>query len=115
MSVHSFGPASRSAPPPPGTEWASADVKFCVTESLQSTTNLTNIRREFALELEDGTVLVPDGSAADPDERFSDDELMVGAGDCERGPVVFAVPQGVRPTTFVLVTPMGDVEWPLDA
>ena len=114
MSVHSFAPASRSAPPPQGTEWASADVKFCVTESLRSTTNLTNIRREFALELEDGTVLAPDGSAADPDERFSDDELMVGAGDCERGPVVFAVPLGVRPTTFLLATPMGDVEWPLD-
>jgi hypothetical protein len=71
-------------------------------------------QRGFALELEDGTVLDPDGSAAEPDERFSDDELMVGAGDCERGPVVFAVPQGVRPTTFLLVTTYGNVEWPLD-
>ena len=114
MSVHSFGSASRSAPPPPGTEWTSADVEFCVTESLINETNLTNIRREFELELEDGTVLSPDGSAADPDERFSDDELMVGAGDCERGPVVFAVPRGVAPTTFLLVTPWGNVEWPLD-
>jgi hypothetical protein len=114
MSVHSITPARRTAAPPDGTEWISADVKFCMTKSLVSRINLTNVRREFALELEDGTLVHPDGSSAEPNERFSDDDLMVGAGDCERGPVVFAVPRGVRPTTFILVTPSGDVEWPLE-
>ena len=114
MAVHSITPAHRTAAPPDGTEWTSVDVKFCMTKDLVSRINFTNVRREFALELEDGTLVHPDGSSAEANERFSDDDLMVGAGDCERGPVVFAVPRGVRPTTFVLVTPSGNVEWPLE-
>ena len=115
MSVHSVTPGRRTAAPPAGTEWISADVEFCVTKDLEGEVVVLTIRDEFELELEDGTLLDPTGAGAEADEVFSDATLLVGAGECLRGPVVFAVPSGVRPTTFVLATRWGDTEWPLDA
>ncbi len=111
VTVHTFGPSERSLEPPAGSAWFEADLEWCLPSTLVNPVTLGNLRYEVKLEMSDGTTLEPEATADSPDEVYASDGTFK-AGECVRGPLVFAVPAGAVPA-YLQLDGHGGMRWRL--
>lgn len=111
MTVFGLGPGKRDQRPFKDYTWLAADIQFCLRPSIQNVVAITDIRSEFALELDDGRRLAPDISAPVAAETFSAAGRTIAADECVRAPVVFEVRTDATVAYVVLWSPLGVVRW----
>jgi hypothetical protein len=94
VTVHSWRLGSnRNIAPGPGGEYETVDVSFCSGPGIEEAAS--DLVPLFSVELPDGSRVAPDNLSAPGELRTLG---TVGPGACKRGPLVFQVEGGTRPS-----------------
>jgi hypothetical protein len=96
-----------SVQPDAGTAFALIDVEGCLSEQREGVVTLHVA--QFALELSDGSELVPAQTAEPVREPELTGDVGVQEGECERGYIAFHVPADAAPAA-VTYEGVGDAE-----
>ena len=85
--------SNRNVATGPGGEYEAVDVGFCSGPGIEETAS--DLVPLFSLELTDGSRVAPDNLSAAGELRTLG---AIGPGTCKRGPLVFQVEGGARPS-----------------
>jgi hypothetical protein len=85
----------------PGKVLSQIEAKFCVGPNPPQSYDVGALHLAFSLEMPDHARIASESQGYNGDEFLVQTNLMLGAGECARGLVIFQSPKGKRPDYVV--------------